>query len=42
MAKNMIINTSIYLLLLELNFDEVFAANMCVFGWLLLFALPRD
>lgn len=31
MAKNTIINKSIYLLLLELNFDEVFAENMCVF-----------
>ena len=28
----MIINESIYLCFIELNFDEVFAANTCVFG----------
>ena len=42
MAKNRIINKSIYLRLPELNFDEVLAANRCVFGWLPLFALPGD
>lgn len=42
MAKNRTINKSIYLCSLELNFDDVLAANRCVFGRLPLFALPGD